>query len=175
MAVASFVFSAVALALSGAAFGWQVLSWFMTGGRVRAQLRIGARNAGGFVTYRADSLKSGWFGAIAEQGFVAPIAAVQVHNRGRLPVYINKWGLRSKGLEFVPMADSVGPDLPFKLEPGQEATWAMPLESMLALMKSRDVFGGAGAVQGFVVLGTGKKVTTSETVTERHLADPVAR
>jgi hypothetical protein len=170
MAVASFVFSAVALALSGAAFGWQILSWFMSGGRVRAQLRIGCANSAGIVSTPADLLKNGWFERLARQGYVQPIAAVRVHNRGRLPVYINRWGVEVASASFNPVAGSIGPDLPFKLEPGQDETWALPLEAVLMPMNSsREVFGGSDKLNGFVVLGTGKEIKTSETVSERQL------
>lgn len=170
MTIASFVFSAVALALSGAAFGWQILSWFMTGGRVKVELRIGASNASGIVSSAPHELGRGWYDRFANQGYTRPVVVANVHNAGRLPVYVNSWGIKNDKVSFRPVADSEGPDLPHKLEPGQEATWTMSLEAIESMAKTRHIVSARDRINAFVRLGTGKEILSRNTTTSAVLS-----
>ncbi len=62
--------------MSGLSLGWQAATYVLTGGRVKAELRVGAMNAGGLVTMPVSSLTSDSMKALQAQGYGQPVAAV---------------------------------------------------------------------------------------------------
>jgi hypothetical protein len=151
MTVASFVFSAIALALSSAAFGWQLLSWYLAGGRVRVGVHYVGPDGTGKVHVPPGQHQD--HDEIKQHGGVC----VWVHNRGRLPVYItgrgvgpdpkkshwnNTWGR--------------GPDIPHKLEPGDSVGWVQLTPGVRRIYSDR--YPGAAPVFGAVRLSSGKYV-----------------
>jgi hypothetical protein len=124
MTVASFVLSAVALLVSGSAFGWQVLSWFLSGGRVKVNLLQGAVGREGILI--APSMTAETMGQLRRQGYEDPAVIVEVHNAGRLPVYVQQWKLSTDQTDYLPTGGFLhGPPLPHKIEAGERVSWAL--------------------------------------------------
>jgi hypothetical protein len=139
--IATFVIAVLALMLATLGLGWQVLTHFLTGGRVKAELLLGATNAAAtsMVTALAtqERLTDRWIRDLAEQGYIRPIFAVRVRNVGRLPVTVERWSLTtSQGINLTPLSDSIGPDLPHRLEAGMSETWALGGDRVVALVEA---------------------------------------
>lgn len=170
MAVASLVFSAVALALSGAAFGWQVLSWFLTGGRVKVHLRVGVvdRLSQRYFTLPLGSdAIAGVRRAAEENGINGPAAYfVTVRNVGRTAVTVQALGFRAPTNERYGTlgGGDWGDKLPKRLETGESATCvydAQFLQDMAALQCHKHKIDMA-PMWAEVELGTGKVVQSNE-------------
>jgi hypothetical protein len=79
--VATFVIAVLALLLAALGLGCQILTHFLTGGRVKVELRIGAMagNGSGMVTAPAtNDRRAGWGDELAQQGYTRPAAGVCV-------------------------------------------------------------------------------------------------
>lgn len=147
--------SIIALVLSIASLSWQAATFVMSGGRVKAELLVGAMNAAGaIVTVQPHNRTDRWAQSMAEQGFARPVVAIQVHNTGRMPVTIERWGVSvlevthpsgllmkvaiqaaSKQTPLVTLwqvTDHVsGPELPHSMEAGgRRVLWAMDSETV---------------------------------------------
>jgi hypothetical protein len=79
--------SIVALVLSALSLGWQAGTWFLTGGRVKVELRVGVvhQSSSGLIHTSVVNWQHAWSGHEAEQGYRHPGIVVQVRNVGRLP------------------------------------------------------------------------------------------
>lgn len=79
----------------GSRRGWPAATFFLTGGRVKVELRIGAmHHAGtGMVTSPVGSARPEDAVKLAQQGYTRPIVAVRVRNIGRLPVIVTGWSI----------------------------------------------------------------------------------
>lgn len=153
-----------ALVATGSAV-WQAATFALTGGRVKVQLRVGAMNRGGMVTAPPSSLRPEWIRELAEQGYSAPIVAVRVANVGRQPVTVASWSVVSpRGVSLSPMADSIGPALPHRLEVGESETWAVDMRSVQAFMQTTTEVLGGTEVFGQVELADGRTKRSSETL-----------
>jgi hypothetical protein len=150
MSVASFVLGICGVVLASLSLGWQAASYVLAGGRVKVRLRVGGLGNGGMVTATPDSLRANWWEHLAAQGYRRPIVAVTVANVGRLPVTVARWGLKSGlGMSLYPVADSIGPRLPHRLEAGESETWAVDMAPVQAFIQAaRETLGGSQAESG---------------------------
>lgn len=162
--------SIVALVLSALSIGWQAATFVLTGGRVKVELRVGAFHASGsgMIHAAVKDAASAWSGHEAAQGYTRPVLVVQVRNVGRLPVTVTEWSVVAQpgGASFRPVAGSIGPNLPYRMEPGTSETWAVDAGEVLNLAKvsaaTSKVAGGVTRIHGRVGLGDGRIVTTTE-------------
>jgi hypothetical protein len=102
---------------------WQAAVHLLTGARIRVELRVGAgsrrdgdpRRPARLSTDRATT----WRSRVA-RGRSSPFRF------GRMPVVVERWAslLHHPGITFYPLADSIGPGLPFLPEPGHSQTWS---------------------------------------------------
>jgi hypothetical protein len=135
MNVASLVVGICGVVLASLSLGWQAAIYVLTGGRVKVKLRVGGLGRGGMATAPPNSLTASWWENLASQGFQRPIVAVTVANVGRQPVTVVRWGLVSGlGTSLYPMADSIGPPLPHRLDVGESETWAVDLAAVDAFI-----------------------------------------
>jgi hypothetical protein len=129
--------------LASLSLGWQATTYVLTGGRITVGLRVGGLGGGGMVTAPPENLSQDWLENLTSQGFSRPIVAVTVANIGRQPVTVARWGLKSGlGVSLYPVADSIGPDVPHRLNIGEAATWAMDMQAVEAFIHAtNETFG----------------------------------
>jgi hypothetical protein len=161
--------SIVALALSALSLGWQGATWLLTGGRVKVELRVGAmhQSGSGLIHTSVANWAHAWSDHEAEQGYRHPVIVVQVRNVGRLPITVTEWSVmvQPSNTAFRPLADSIGPAMPYRMEPGTEETWALELAAVESLVgASAETFKITDPihVRGRVGLGTGRVVIAPE-------------
>lgn len=102
------------------------------------------------------------------------VITVTAHNVGRGPVSLTGWGLRlPHGLDVVLVEQlaSSGPALPLTLQPGNEATWHMTHDAVMASLADRPIK-RAFALHGFVRLGTGRTALSKQRITISPLEVP---
>lgn len=139
--------SRLGVVLGSGSLAWQMAVHTLTGGRVKVHLRIGAMQPGGAVAlHEPESLPKNWASRLAEQGFTRPVVAVRVTAVGRMPVTVQAWKLRApQGVELSPIADSIGPALPHRLDHGESETWAAGMAMVAAFVETvRDTFEDTG-------------------------------
>lgn len=165
LAIVAVVLSALSFALACLALGWQVASWLLSGGRVKATLKHGVLGPGSAVTRpvgRSGGLMS--LATLHAQGFIGTeVLAVDVANVGRAPVTVARYSgrLLGAGVSFVPVADAMGPALPCRIDPGESQTWYADMAAVRALVATgQELQAGARQVRMAVELGTGKTVET---------------
>ncbi|SMD24201.1 hypothetical protein [Lentzea albidocapillata] len=169
--IATFVVAVVAIVMSALTLTWQVANYLLTGGRPKVELRVGAiHESGQLVHGPVRNLSAEWAQRHARQGFTRPVLVVQVRNVGRLPVTIAEWSVTAEpaGAAFQPIGESIGPDLPYKLEPGASETWALELHTVETLVsvtaETFEVAKGKTTVRGKVGLGDGRTYETPESI-----------
>lgn len=165
--------SALSLLLAGAAFGWQVLAWFMDGGRATAELRVGIYAHGsGLMSRPVDRDGSAAMSKVVSAQFprADPLLVVLVTNRGRMPVQVTSYSAEIAGATGLSVSTS-GPvvtgehELPFVIPPGQRAFWWFPMTEVDALVYASQVVApGRSTVRMTVTLGTGKTLRTKRSV-----------
>jgi hypothetical protein len=167
---AALLVSAVSLVLAGLSLGWQIAQWLLSAGRPKAALMHGVWQRNGAYVGRVKSNQNPLeVSRLREQGIDGPeVVGVQVTNHGRAPVTVEQVSLRARGgaMSFVPITERLGPELPYRLEPGTNAAWYVTADNAVRLAKSsRDVL--REQVTGVYMtaqLGTGKTIETSETL-----------
>ncbi|RBM16595.1 phosphoribosylamine--glycine ligase [Prauserella sp. PE36] len=167
MTLTAFVTGLAGLVLAAMSLGWQIASWLLSGGRVKAKLRHGVIGWNGTAAVVGDVQRDGKPNDIAPvraQGGNGPeVLALEVANVGRAAVTITSYEARLKGTgtAFGPIRDHMGPQLPHRLQPGERATWYIEMQSVRALVHAGQVIAkGAREVDMAVTLGTGKRVAT---------------
>lgn len=161
MAVAAFVVSCVGLIVAALALGWQIASWLLDGRRVRVSLVYGLH--AGHGAYTAKIKRGGALPdveRIRRQGYDGKaVLGIVVTNVGRATVRIQNYslGLASGGWSVTPVADGIGPALPFRLPAGESETWYVDVADAPALLAAaRTVHPGIrGRFRMSVELGTG--------------------
>ena len=124
MTVAILVIAVLSLVLSVVSLTWQAATFVLSGSRIQAELKHGARNAGVVATGPPGSQQ---LQALAAQGLTEEVLGVEVRNVGRLAASIDsveaalEGGVKIKMLEFV-----TGPVLSHRLEPQSSASWSVP-------------------------------------------------
>jgi len=124
VAVATLVIAVLGLVFSVASLTWQAATFVLSGSRIRAELKHGARNAGmvGSGPPGQQPLQ-----ALAEQGLTEEVVGVEVHNVGRLAASVDKVEVAlAGGLKLQMLLDVTGPALPHRLEPQSSASWFVP-------------------------------------------------
>jgi hypothetical protein len=129
--------------LASLSLGWQAATYVLTGGRITVELRVGGLGNGAMATSLPETLSQDWLENLASRGFSRPIAAITVANIGRQPVTVARWGLKSGlGMSMYPVAESIGPDLPHRLDIGEAATWAVDMRAVQAFINAtNETFG----------------------------------
>lgn len=162
--------SAVSLLVAGLSLGWQVAQWLLSAGRPRAVLFHGVWQGQSAIVgpvpkkgrpLNLDRLRS--------QGYDGPaVVGVEVTNHGRAPVTVEKVVLHTRGgkMSLVPIAERLGPDLPYRLEPGTNASWYVDADHAVRLAESsREVLKeSVTGVYMVAQLATGKSVKTRRTL-----------
>jgi hypothetical protein len=131
------IISIIALVMSTAALAWSAWSWVHSGPVVRVDPHIPLPN---------DEFPPGDL----------PVE-VRATNRGRGPVTIEDWGYKANNGREARMIEGIPPSVkvPFRLEPGDEASWYLPRHQAINLC--HDLLESAHQkVRAFVVLGSGK-------------------
>lgn len=170
LAAIALLISALSLVLAGLSLGWQVAQWLLSAGRPKATLVHGLADAGqAFVgPVRRDG--TGFdIADLQRQGITgSAVVGIQITNHGRAPVVVESVKLLPRGgvMQFMPIGERIGPDLPYKLEAGANATWYMTANHAATLVEtSRDVL--REKVTGVYMtaqLATGKTIRTRRTL-----------
>ena len=123
---ATFVIAVLGLVVSVANATWSVAQWKLNGARPVLELIVGAvaANGSGLVSIPVTAGTPPNRARLAQEGFTQSVVGVTVTNMGRLPVRIQRWSIQcaANGTAYVPLADSIGPDLPHVLEAGAQET-----------------------------------------------------
>lgn len=168
MSLAALIVAILSLVVAVSALSWQVISWRLNGGRVRAKLVHGIAGRGGVVVApvaRGSSYKNveqlrehGWHGA--------EVLGIEVTNTGRANVQVTGfafWHPSSKAALSFPAGNALSPQLPCFVEPGTTKAWYADLEdgrAMVRAMNAAEQTRG-NTLQMRVTLGTGQAVTAS--------------
>lgn len=155
------------LLLAGLSLGWQVAQWLLSAARPRAELRHGLL-AGGSVV--AGSVSKEGVGCdvaqLLRQGFTgSEVLGILVTNRGRAPLSVDRVTVRARGglMSLVPTS-TFGPDLPYTIQPGTNASWYLPLEQAeMLLAASRAANEAVSGLYMTAELGTGRTISTPTT------------
>jgi len=133
---ATFLIAVLGLLLGALSLGWQLASFILTGGRVKAELRPGGVSGRMIITIPARTVTRDSAKQLMSQGVTQLVVAVQVRNVGRLPVTITSWSLITVpgGVTAQPVASSIGPALPHRLAAGETETWAMDRGELLGFL-----------------------------------------
>lgn len=170
MTVAAFIVAALGLLVAALALGWQIAAWLYDGRRVRVSLVHGAISSSLAVTGKVErdrqprDLSSSYI-----PGFVGrEVIGIAVTNVGRAPVRIDRCTVvpRIGALSFTAHGNIVGPDLPYRLPPGETETWFVDATDVRALITSNAGTNRRASrdVAMTVVLGTGDSRRTRRTV-----------
>jgi hypothetical protein len=116
--LSALIIAIVGLVLATASLTWQLVSFLLSGSRVRVGLRRGARDANGNMLHAAPKNWGDGNDMLAKsQGYGIPILAVTVHNRGRMAINVESvsaaggtWTIDQQSVPNIP--------LPHRLEPG---------------------------------------------------------
>jgi hypothetical protein len=126
VAVATLVIAVLGVVLSVASLTWQAATFILSGSRVRADLKHGARNAAGVVHGSPRSMQQ-QLPSLAAQGFTEEVIGIEVHNVGRLAATVDRVSAAlAGGMKYNFLSDVVGPSLPHRLEPQSSASWFAP-------------------------------------------------
>ncbi|MFG1924354.1 hypothetical protein [Cryptosporangium sp. NPDC048952] len=165
MTVAAFIVGVLGLVLGVLNFTWNIANYLLTGGRVKVQLQVGARGAGGAVITGSQRMDDPQLKKLAEQGFPEPVVIVSATNVGRQPVTVVKWSLRSGKVSFQPVGDAIGPSLPKRLDAGEQATWALPAIRAHGLMyATSETLGSRYRAHAEVFLADQRVIRSSEEI-----------
>lgn len=162
--------SAVSLLLAGLSLGWQIAQWLLSAGRAKATLMHGLmQGSGAYVGPVGKAGRPFDLDKLRRQGVDGPaVVGIQVVNHGRAPLSVERVSLCTRGgaMQFVPVDDVLGPGLPYRLEPGTNASWYVTEDSAGRLAhSSREALGEpVTGVYMTALLGTGKTAKTPETL-----------
>jgi hypothetical protein len=165
MALAALTVAIISLLVATFSVGWQVMSWRLDGGRVRARL-VHAAGTGRGIAVGAVGRNSRPldFSSVVGVGDINhQLLGIEVTNVGRLRVRVTGYSvdLLPKGMALRPFDEVNGPPLPHWLEPGEAETWYVELADAIRLVDSMRAIGKrAHGVRMTVSLGTGKSIAT---------------
>ncbi|GAA4717880.1 hypothetical protein APR04_003094 [Promicromonospora umidemergens] len=170
MELAGFIVGSLGLLVASLSVGWQAFAWVYDGRRVRVALVHGLHSGrlaatgkvgGDRQPRRLDQLASGGFAG-------EEVIGIAVTNVGRATVRIDKYGvaLVRGGVSFHPLGNSIGPDLPFRLPPGETETWYARMQDAWKLIHAtKGIHSDVSPdVRMLVTLGTGDDVKTRHSV-----------
>lgn len=168
--VIALLISAVSLVLAGVSLGWQIAQWLLSAGRPKASLRHGVSGSLGTIVGPVTKAEPGLrTSRLRKQGICGEeIIGIQITNHGRSPVSVESVALCPRGghTRFVPVDQLMGPELPYRLEAGTNASWHLAFDHAHTLVRaSRDALGEpVRGVYMRATLGTGKEIQTPETL-----------
>ena len=119
------------------------------------QVLLGGFGFGGVVTGPLDMDRS----VLASQGVSEWVLAIQVRNRGRMPVDVGSFEVEfESGGAYNRAGWHVNPNLPYRLEPGSSQSFYVPLADV---EKALEIMNRGRRVRGRVGLGDGRTVYTA--------------
>lgn len=162
--------SALSILLAALSIGWQIAQYLLSAGRPKATLLHGlvspSEAHSGPVPADGKGLNLDGLREQGVSGFEA--VGIQVTNHGRAPVVIESVKLLPRGgaMMLIPIGERVGPELPYKLEPGANASWFLDHGHAVRLARaSRQVLEeNVSGVYMSAQLGTGKSIKTRRTL-----------
>lgn len=168
--VIALLISAISLVLAGVSLGWQIAQWLLSAGRPKASLMHGVSKGSGAIVGPVTEAEPGLrTSRLREQGMNGEeIIGIQITNHGRSPVSVERVALCPRGghTRFIPADQLMGPELPYRLEAGTNASWYLAFDHAHTLVRaSRDALGEpVRGVYMRATLGTGKEIQTPETL-----------
>lgn len=163
------------LLLAGLSLGWQVAQWLLSAARPRAELRHGLLARGSIVCGTVS--KEGVGCDVAQllmQGFTgSEVLGILVTNHGRASLSVDRVAVRARGgkMSLVPTT-TFGPDLPYTIQPGTNASWYMPLEQAeMLLAAARAANDPVTGLYMAAELGTGRTIHTPTTFSAASRSD----
>ena len=174
MQVATFVIAVLGLAVATSSLTWNVVQFLLAGSRPEVQLIVGALAPGGMVVGEPGPHIEGTLRRFAaDNGYDRRVIGVRVINYGRTAARVQSWGIKLKtaGVSFKPLDDSIGPELPHVLEPGAQETWVVDIERAvrLASVTAATFKRPEEPLYGIVELSTGKALKSRKSV---HVLPP---
>jgi hypothetical protein len=156
----------LAFALAVATLWWQVASYKLSGGRIKAENIRGLADIHGaqMMTIEPGSLPPESIRQLKADGYSLDVAGVTVRNIGRMPVSITRVQavIRPTGVIYDPMNSALGKQLPHRLEAGESEHWAFNTAVLRQAASAQREDGTRGTSYVINVhLGDGKKVVTS--------------
>jgi hypothetical protein len=167
MSLAAFILAALGLVLSVASLSWQAATFVLSGSRVKAELRHGARGPGGHGGLVSGKPGLQTLASLAPQGWTEEVLGVEVRNVGRLAVTVTSVAVvhAEKGIKYRPVGALIGEELPFRLEAQSSQSWFMSaadVHQMIAVAAETLGAGDPADLYVEVELGTGKVCKTRE-------------
>jgi hypothetical protein len=161
------VLAVTGVVLSLLALGWQWYSFvFISGSRVRVQLRSGLRGIGAVVTHPSDATPE-QLKMTEAQGFTDPVFAVVVNNTGRGATSVTAVELAFSNGGSLGLTQ-LEPALPFRLEGEYGQTWYIDAQPAFAFARATQQIPAAGTkgmtVRGRVTLGNTKTITSKNSL-----------
>ena len=168
MTVANFVIALIGLIAAIVSLAWQAVTFVLSGIRPQCNMLHGAINPGRqFATYPITDRQLSLPSSVGSQGFTEEALFVTVHNAGRLPFTVKSWNLVLEGgIKTGVLNNPFGPSLPHRLDVGEEATWAIEMTQVNAVVGAWRNQSGGGAVPAWmeVQVGNGKTYKSKQIV-----------
>jgi hypothetical protein len=163
LAIPTFILAMLGFAGAVIALVWQFATFNLTGSRIKAEFRAGFRGPGGVALIpRGDSFTKKDMARLAEQGFIYPVASLQVRSIGRMQANITGCELDCDGgFKVKLLSDFIGPEFPHRMEPSDEQNWYFEgslIEAMKAGAGVLNKDAGKLKIWAVVSLGNGKTV-----------------
>lgn len=177
MNILTLLIAALGLVVASLSLGWQLASYILDGRRIRVTLLHGTMGAHGLVVGPVGrDGKPKDLTRIRAEGFDGlEVVGVTATNVGRAPATISRYSVQLKrgGFSYTPVGDKIGPDFPYRLEPGESAAWYSAMQDARALVAaSSTVTKVSHDVRMAVELGTGDTIKTRRVLDVRPLEDP---
>lgn len=113
---------------------WQGVTWRLGGLRGKAKVLKGAIQEHR-MAYGTLPAKRSWAEVeadLAGQGFTKNALFLQVINKGRQPIQVERWCVRFPGkIRVAELRSTLGPPLPHRLEVGASKMWGIELETLM--------------------------------------------
>lgn len=169
MDVVTLVIAILGLVLAAVSGAWQVATWFWSSGRPRAALKHGVLSAdGAAIIGPVKDQRPIPLDPIRAQGYGGPeVLAIEVTNFGRAPVTVTKYAviLVGSGVSYLPVGAALGPELPFRIQPGEGESWYTDMATVRRFVAAGQVLkDGAREICMEATLGTGRTIRTKQTI-----------
>ncbi len=137
MEIAALVIAIVGVGLATLSLGWQAATFFLSGPRIKVNLREGLRGPLGLMLAPASIYTAEGRAALERMGYTEQVVAVEAVNRGRLGATVNNWSVKfGNGAIYGNPSDMRNPQLPYRLEPHTSMTWCVPMDELHVLQES---------------------------------------
>ena len=152
--------------VAGLSLGWQIAQWLLSAGRPKATLLHGLVDGSDVYDGPVTKKRAGFnLDQLRRQGIDGtPVIGVKVVNHGRASVTVDRISVHHHGggMAYTPVGQLIGPELPYRLEAGTNASWYVPEEIAHRLAHaSREALGETiTGVYLTASLATGKSIET---------------